>query len=261
MEPNQINAFLNELPILEDDQAFCFRCDPQLSCFNLCCADLNLVLSPYDVLMLRKGLEIESRPFLENYTRIAIDPETGFPEVSVAMREDAVKSCPFVTETGCRVYRHRPGACRMYPVGRGARVAETGQIAEQFVLMREEHCLGFQSDIRWTAQTWQADQELEAYNRSNDLYLRMVDAWRKKARPLGREQFGIAILALYRTDAFQRYVQAKGLLDRTWLSQTQKDSILQNEAECLAFAMRWLQSVILSRSADQGRVDLSPDKK
>jgi Fe-S-cluster containining protein len=253
MEPNETKAFLNELPILRDDQSFCFRCDAQVACFNLCCADLNLVLSPYDVLMLRKGLEIESRPFLENYARVAIDPETGFPEVSMAMREDAKKSCPFVTDTGCRVYQHRPSACRMYPIGQGAQVDETGQIAEQFVLVREEHCLGFQSDTRWTAQTWQADQKLEAYNRSNDLYLRMVDAWRKKGRPLSREQFGIAILALYRTDAFQRYIRAKGLLDRTSLSQSQKDLILQNEAECLAFAMRWFQSVILSKAVKEAK--------
>ena len=114
--------------------------------------------------------------------------------------------------------------------------------------MKEEHCLGFQSQTCWTVKTWQTDQDLEAYNRSNDRYLRLVDGWRKKGRALTREQLGIAILALYRTDAFQRYIPAKGLLDRTSLSQSQRDLILQNEAECLAFAMRWFESVILNRA-------------
>lgn len=251
METNETKDFLDELPVLEEDQPFCFRCDDRVACFNLCCADLNLVLSPYDVLMLRKGLKIESRAFLERYTRVAIDPETGFPEVSMAMRDDALESCPLVTDKGCCVYQHRPSACRMYPIGRGARVAETGQITEQFALIKEAHCLGFQSEVRWTAKTWQKDQELEAYNRSNDLYLRLLDDWRRKGKPLSREQFAIAILALYRADAFQRYIDAKGLLDRTALSQSQKDAILQNETECLAFAMRWFQSVVLSKAAKE----------
>jgi len=251
MEPNETKAFLDGLPILKNDQSFCFRCDAQVACFNLCCADLNLVLSPYDVLMLRKGLEIESRAFLEEYTRVAIVPNTGFPEFSLAMRDDLNKSCPFVTEAGCRIYQHRPSACRMYPVGRGACVAETGLIEERFVLIEETHCLGFQSELCWTAKTWQTDQNLEAYNRSNDRYLRLIDGWRRKDTALSREQLGIAILALYRTDAFQRHIQAKGLLDKTSLSQSQRDQILQDEAQCLAFAMRWFESVILNKAAYQ----------
>ena len=103
MESNETKELFSELPVLKDDQSFCFRCDSQVVCFNLCCADLNLVLSPYDVLMLRKGLEIESRPFIEKYTRVAIDPETGFPELSMAMRDDTNQSCPLVTETGWRL--------------------------------------------------------------------------------------------------------------------------------------------------------------
>ena len=249
MEPDETKEFFDELSFLKRDQSFCFRCDSQVVCFNRCCSDLNLVLSPYDVLMLRKGLQMESRPFIEQYTHVAIDPDTGFPELSMAMRDDMNQSCPLVTKPGCQVYSHRPSACRMYPVGRGARVTETGQIEEQFVLIKEAHCLGFESEVRWTAKSWQTDQELEAYNRSNDLYLRLLDDWRKKGRPLNREQVGIAILALYRVDAFQRYIRAKNLLDKTSLSQSQRDLILENEAECLAFAMRWFQSVILGKRA------------
>ena len=55
-----------EEEILEDQarlgpqDTFRFRCHPGVSCFNTCCADVNIFLSPYDVLRLTERLGLTS---------------------------------------------------------------------------------------------------------------------------------------------------------------------------------------------------------
>ncbi len=40
--------------------------------FSLCCRNLNLFLYPYDVIRLKKGLEITSDQFLDKYVDIVL---------------------------------------------------------------------------------------------------------------------------------------------------------------------------------------------
>ena len=47
---------LEDYPRLGPDDTFQFACHPGVSCFNRCCGDVNIFLSPYDVLRLKTGL-------------------------------------------------------------------------------------------------------------------------------------------------------------------------------------------------------------
>ena len=40
---------------LNEDAKFKFACHPGVSCFNQCCADVNIFLTPYDVLAIKKS--------------------------------------------------------------------------------------------------------------------------------------------------------------------------------------------------------------
>ena len=54
METDESRELLESLPELQADETFCFDCNPQVPCFNRCCAELTLPLTLYDVLRLRR---------------------------------------------------------------------------------------------------------------------------------------------------------------------------------------------------------------
>ena len=242
-EPDRTHRFLESLPRVKRDDSFRFRCAPSVVCFNECCADLDLTLSPYDVLRLRRCLNMSSRQFLQEFTRIGRDPTTGFPCVSLGMRDDERGSCPFVGDEGCSVYADRPGACRAYPLGRGAGVGEGNQVSEQYVLLHEEHCKGFKEDQSWTVEAWLRDQGMDEYILCNDTYLRLTSRWSRHGRSLTREQFAVVFLALYRLDEFSRFIQHHGLFDGIALPESRKAAVLGDETERLSFAIEWIETV------------------
>ena len=137
---------------LEDlaaDARFRFACHPGVTCFNRCCHDLALPLTPYDVMILCRHLGMDGENFLERYATVRTFPETGFPLPFLNMDEVENLPCPFVGPQGCTVYPARPAACRSYPLGRGTRLGRSG-VEERHFLVREAHCRGFENGEEWT---------------------------------------------------------------------------------------------------------------
>lgn len=160
---------------LDRDQPFQFRCGTDLACFTDCCRQLDLALTPYDVLRLRRALRISGREFLAGYAVIEQNNADAFPQLYLGMVDDGVASCPFVSTKGCTVYGDRPGACRTYPLGRGARLGGADGCPDDFyVVVKEPHCRGFAEETPQTVLTWLADQELAPYNEFNDLTMRIL---------------------------------------------------------------------------------------
>ncbi|WP_338013905.1 YkgJ family cysteine cluster protein [Desulforamulus profundi] len=119
---------------LKLEDKFTFSCHDQLACFKKCCRDINIFLTPYDVLRMRKKMQISSGDFLNKHTHVLKSPHSGFPVVILKMREDDLV-CPFITDKGCQVYDVRPWSCRMAPV----EVRGTGEFGIAF---EESRCHG-----------------------------------------------------------------------------------------------------------------------
>lgn len=185
---------------LDRETPFTFSCHSDVTCFTECCRKLELSLSPYDVLRLKKSLGITSQQFLADYAVVEFTNEDLFPKVYLGMVDDGRGSCPFVEKKGCRVYADRPGACRTYPLGRGAHLTADG-VQEVFVLLQEPHCQGFSCDTRYTVATWEQDQGLNDYKTHNDILLHLFNApyFRDKNR-LSQKQADLFTLALYNID-------------------------------------------------------------
>ena len=94
-----------------------FACGPDLPCFTVCCSDLDLLLTPPDLLRLQHLLGLSSEQFLAGYTERQLRGRAGLPLLFLRMREDEKKSCPFLIPQGCSIYSDRPLACRLYPLG------------------------------------------------------------------------------------------------------------------------------------------------
>ena len=57
------------------DSKFKFRCHKDIKCFTKCCSNIDILLTPYDVLRLKKRLKLSSAEFLSNYTYVKIDDQ------------------------------------------------------------------------------------------------------------------------------------------------------------------------------------------
>ncbi len=186
-----------------------FRCYPGIDCFTSCCSDIDILLTPYDVLRMKKRLGISSDEFLERYTHSRIEEKTGWPQLFIKMEEKEGRPCPFVTPEGCTIYTDRPAMCRYYPVGQGIhrRRTEEGVENEEFyMLVKEEHCHGFQEEKEWTIAEWRDDQGAEHYDEMvspwKDIFIRRLT---REEEEDGRKQT-VFFLASYNLDQFRRFV-------------------------------------------------------
>ncbi|EKD39454.1 MAG: hypothetical protein ACD_75C00400G0005 [uncultured bacterium] len=221
---------------LDGGETFTFACHPGVQCFTDCCRMLELALTPYDVLRLRKATGLTSRQLLEDYIIIEQDPGEPFPRLYLTMVDDGRASCVFIAPQGCTVYPHRPSACRAYPLGRAAVKTGTGAITEHFVLIKEDHCRGFLEAAQQTAIQYGIDQELSVYNRFNDAVIRILqhDAIRQGLIP-SQKDIDLFILALYNLDTFREMLN-EDKLESLILPPSEKDR-LRDDEELLLFSI------------------------
>ena len=235
----------NELPEhfhpIDSSEKFCFACHPGVPCFTECCRQLDLALTPYDVLRLKNRLKLHSGKFLEQYVIIEWEEGMVFPACYLTMVDDGRASCVFVTEKGCRVYEDRPGACRAYPVGRGASRDGEGTVTEQYVLVKEPHCRGFEEDPEQTAAEYFQDQGLADYNRFNDPLMQLLQHPRIHFgfRP-SKAQLDQFILALYNLDMFRQEMADGRISMNRPLSAMELQALAGGDEELLLLGIRWL---------------------
>ena len=145
-------------------------------------------------------------------------------------------------------YTNRPGACRTYPLGRASRVGEDGEMIEQFFIVQERHCRGFEEEKEWTSDEWLKDQGLEDYNEVNDRYMRLMTRARKAGVVLDERKLNMVFLALYQVDNFTNFIKDMNVFSRLEVSEERQAAILSNEEECLSFALDWVELIVLGSS-------------
>lgn len=200
---------------LADGEGFQFNCHPGVDCFTDCCRELELALTPYDVLRLKNELKLTSAQFMDQYCLVECEKEDIFPRVYLGMVDDGKASCPFVTEKGCTVYQGRPGACRTYPLARGASRTLLGRHQIFHVLLREPHCHGFAEPDEQTIVTWTKDQGLEPYNEANDRLMAILQHVKiKNDMSLTVKQQQLFLDTLFNLEGFQTKNKLSHMADK-----------------------------------------------
>lgn len=237
-----LDNFVNSLPRLKADDILLFRCHPKVPCFNRCCGDLNLALSPYDVMRLRVALDIGSTEFMRRYASVSPLPGNGFPSVMLEMLDDENQSCPFVTPKGCGVYSNRPGACRVYPLGRGASMDDKGNLSEEYILVKESHCMGFWEDAEpMTVSAYLASQGMDTYIEFDNRYIQLMHHWNQRGRALDKSLFDRVFAAAYRPDELASFVDEPSLMSHI---VRENDAPLTFETRRLAFGFDWIENIL-----------------
>jgi uncharacterized protein len=227
---------------LSHDDKFTFACGPEVPCFTECCGKLELLLTPYDVLRLRTRVGTSSEDFLDTHTIMRWKTGHGFPELLMKMDPDT-KRCPFVTPAGCSLYEDRPGACRIYPLGRAASSHPMdGSRQEFYFTVRESHCRGFEQTKEWKVREWLADQGMEEYNRLNDLLMELyVLKSRGRAVALGPQHMQMFVMSCYNLEKFRNFVLKSGFLGKFEIDDELVETLKTDDTALLEFAFKWLR--------------------
>jgi Fe-S-cluster containining protein len=249
----------NDKKNLEDDMVplgdgeFPFECHAGVSCFTFCCRNVNLTLYPYDIIRLKKSLNIDSEEFMRTHTFLQKEHNPCFPSVKLKLLTDDKKSCPFLKEDGCSVYNDRPSACRTYPlevaVGKENNESAT---EEYFFLTNHSYCLGHGEAKRQTVKQWSRSQKLHAFNLMNSLWAE-VDAlfasnpW--KGEGAGGEKQQIAFMVCYNIDSFREFVRMHKLIQQFRVDKPTKKMILSEDSELLKFGFEWLKLILTGKSS------------
>ncbi len=250
---------LDQLPgkRLKDGDTFAFHCHPRVSCFNQCCRNLNLFLYPYDVIRLKNALALSSDDFLEHHADMVLRPGHHFPDVLLRMADNAEKTCPFLTDHGCRVYADRPDTCRTFPVEQGRIFDPVRKRAVPVYFYRPpDFCMGQFEATRWTTDTWARDQEAIPYHR-------MTAAWAEismgfQDNPWGTEgpegpKARMTFMATYNIDRFREFIFDSSFLKRYRIKSPLKKQIARDDVALLKLGFDWVRLFLWGTPSKQIR--------
>ncbi len=231
---------------LQLSDSFSFSCHKDLACFNTCCRKKYLPLTPFDVLRLKSALNLSSDEFLARHTGYRLDQDSGFPIISLNMRNDSEALCPFVTSEGCGIYSDRPTACRLYPLGRAA--GRSGVLEEWegfFFMLDTPGCLGTEENKIWTMEKWQDTQGLLPYIKMNDRMLDIVfHQKRDRKRPLDERQLQKVMVACYNLDVFREFVFKTRFLGVYEIDEKTALKIKDDETALLNLGLAYLRKTL-----------------
>jgi hypothetical protein len=218
-----------------------FSCHPGISCFNQCCRNVSIVLTPLDILRLSRRLKLTTTEFLARHTFVPFTEEQKLPFVFLRMNEDEAKTCPFVAEAGCSVYEDRPWPCRMYPVGEASPEDPATQGEPFFFLIREDHCQGHDQDKQWTIAEWIRNQGVTEYQEMGELFKHILLHPYLSQKPLDPARIEMFYMACYDLDKFREFVFQSRFLDRFVVEPETREALKSQDLELMKFAFRWLR--------------------
>ncbi|MCD6297338.1 MAG: YkgJ family cysteine cluster protein [Deltaproteobacteria bacterium] len=227
---------------LDLKDTFAFSCHKDLACFNTCCRNKHLPLTPYDILRLKNALNLHSDEFLSRYTVYSLDQDSGFPIISLGMGDAPQKACPFVAPEGCRVYNDRPMACRLFPLGRLSGIDHGRMAKEEFYYLLDiPGCLGFGEKKIRTVEEWRNNQGLLPYTEINDRMLDLVfHPGRDRTKPLDERQLQKVMVACYNLDVFREFVFETGFLDSYEIDKETCSKIKNDDTDLLNLGFAYL---------------------
>jgi len=230
---------------LKPTDTFNFSCHSELSCFNTCCRNKHLPLTPYDILRIKSNLGIHSDDFLARYVVYRADPESGFPILSIKMlQENAV--CPFVSPKGCAIYHDRPTACRLYPLGRSSGIDPKKSKPEEFYsLLHITRCDGLKEDKVWTVAQWVKDQGLSPYIDMNDKMLDILfHPRRNPSTPIIESQQQKVMVACYNLDMFREFVFETPFLKQFEVDDDTTHRVKTDDTALLSLGFAFLKNAL-----------------
>lgn len=231
----------------DESKTIRFRCRKGIGCWNACCSNIDISLTPYDVLRLKKRLGLGSGEFLNLYTVPYEMERDGMAGVKLRPVGGGT-ACRFMTPEGCAVYGDRPTACRYYPVALLS-MRKQGESVDRdsYALVNESHCLGPQEPRTLTIAEYRREQGLESYDELargwRQLVLKKKSAGPAIGKP-SKASLQLFFMACYDLDRFRAFVSSEGFRGLYDLPEPETAAALDDDGTLMAFAFRFLRQVL-----------------
>jgi Fe-S-cluster containining protein len=234
----------NQLP---GDAVIQFRCHKDIDCFNACCKNIDIMLTPYDILRLKSRLGITSTEFLRQYTEPFEFGRGSVGGVKYKPKE-GTNECQFVTEEGCSVYEDRPTACRYYPVGLlSTRRQDENFDRASYALVKEDHCHGHFEDRKLSIDEYRVEQGLEDYDEHGRAWRQLILKVKSAGPAIGnmsKTSLKFFFMACYDLDRFREFVKSAGFATTYDLDQATMDGLLTDDMALLRFGDRMIRQIM-----------------
>lgn len=156
--PSTIKVAGSDARVLSESDLFQLSCGTGGCASNCCTKSAPIILNPYEIAVICRESGMSYEDLLDI---VDTDRAEGFPLVMLPRDP----SCHFWTGRGCRIYRARPLACRLYPLGR---VFDHGE--SHIVHPELNVCSGLASAPAVTVGEYLMSQDV-------DTHISMADRW------------------------------------------------------------------------------------
>jgi hypothetical protein len=238
--------------MLEGSKTIRFRCHRGIACWNTCCSNIDISLTPYDILRLKRRLGLTSTEFLERYTVPYEMEKDGIAGVKLKSVEGGT-ACRFMTEAGCSVYADRPTACRYYPVALlSMRKQDESTDSCSYALVKEAHCLGHLEPRKLTIDDYRQEQGLPEYDELARGWRQLILKKKSSGPTVGKPSWRsleLFFMTCYDLDRFRAFVASDGFSDVYDLPADELKRFLEDDVELMLFGFRFLRQVLFGETS------------
>lgn len=241
-----------------------FQCRKGIACWNACCSNIDISLTPYDILRLKHRFEISSGEFLQKYTAPYEMEQSSIAGVKLRPVQNGT-ACQFMTPEGCSVYEDRPTACRYYPVALLSlrRQDETTDRAS-YALVEESHCLGHQEPRQISVDAYRKEQGLEEYDDLARGWRQLILKKKSSGPSIGKpskRSLELFFMVCYDIDRFSQFVASDGFSDIYDLPAQELKDILCDDVALMQFGFRLLRQVLFGEESISLRQEASEQRR
>ncbi len=259
-DPNIAESPFPSIPVApkmyDGSKNISFRCYKGISCWNACCANIDITLTPYDIVRLKTRLEMESGEFLRQYTEPYELEKDGIAGVKFKPVEGG-RACQFMTPEGCSVYEDRPTSCRYYPVALvSMRKQDEYTDSAAYALVKEPHCKGHEEDRTLTIDAYRQEQGVAGYDEQDRGWRQLILKKKSSGPTIGKPSLRsrqLFFIACYDVDLFRQFVASDGFQQSFVLEETEFYQLMRDDVAMMQFGIRFIKQVMFGEMTIQTR--------
>jgi uncharacterized protein len=231
----------------DDSKVIQFQCRKGISCWNACCSNIDISLTPYDILRLKNRFEMDSGLFLQKYTVPYEMDKNSIAGVKLRPVENGT-ACQFMRPEGCSVYEDRPTACRYYPIALLSSRRQDEYIdREAYAMVKEAHCLGHNEPRELSVADYRKEQGLEKYDELARGWRQLILKKQSSGPTIGKpskRSLELFFMVCYDLDRFSTFVASDGFNALYDLGDEEMKKILSDDTELMLFGFRFLKQIL-----------------
>lgn len=241
-----------------------FQCRKGISCWNACCSNIDISLTPYDILRMKRRLGITSTRFLAEYT-VPYELEQGGIAGVKLKPVEAGTACRFMKPEGCGIYEDRPTACRYYPVALLS-MRKQGESTDSaaYAIVDEPHCKGHLEPRSLTIDQYRGEQGLNEYDELARGWRQLILKKKSSGPAVGKpspRSLQLFFMTCYDIDRFRNFVESDGFQDTFDLPADELEKLLADDAELMQFGFRFLRQVLFGEESIALRKESADERR